>query len=535
MSALERSKLWLAHKLAGSALGGRVVGAERTRNPIGAWTGELAFKPRRVNPYLYEALREALPIIDGAIEKLVTLDGLVTVEGGSDKLTQEIADWMATVPVNDLQAGLQSAYAGQGNELYEQGFGIIERTVKGRDIVNLRVADSKGVRFLRDQSGTLRIYYSPPGEMPDARRDGTAQLERILRGSTAFAIGNTIEALAADGYVELDPAALLCAVNMPEADNPYGTSKLRSIEVVSEIILRIENATGRVWERFGDPTFNILYQTKNKAVANDPAQLTLRATEIASRLATALSAKANGNSADFVNAIGIDDKLSVEILGAVSAVLEIEAPTRHLLEQVVAKFGIPSWMLGQHWSTAERLAETQGELALMESRTRWSTRKPSLDALIETMLRLRGRTWKPGDWQLVQTLPNLADELKKAQAEFMRGQTQMMLAGQTPGEAPASPAEPGSDARGGGGKGLTAAQITAALEEADHLDEVPALLSGFTRAPAPVLLPAPVDSPALSKAADALETLATQKTHRGFRIVRDADGSTTATPITEEA
>ena len=41
--------------------------------------------------------------------------------------------------------------------------------------------------------------------------------------------------------------------------------------------------------------------------------------------------------------------------------------------------------------------------------------------------RSRGRTWKPGDWELTQTLPNLMDEAKRAQADFLRAQTALML------------------------------------------------------------------------------------------------------------
>src|SRR5690606_7843668 len=97
-----------------------------------------------------------------------------------------------------------------------------------------------------------------------------------------------------------------------------------------------------------------------------------------------------------------------------------------LLEQVVAKVGLPPWMLGLQFSTSERMAEQQSGMALQGAKTRFERRKPDLTHLVATMLRLRGRTWKRGDWELFQELPNIQDQLKAAQAGFLRGQTAMM-------------------------------------------------------------------------------------------------------------
>ena len=154
-----------------------------------------------------------------------------------------------------------------------------------------------------------------------------------------------------------------------------------------------------------------------------------------------MAAKRKGNAADFVQAIGADDEITITVIGAQDQILEIEMPARHLLEQVVSKFGLPAWMLGFQWSTSERLAEQQSEVVLQESRTRWQRRAPYLTRLVATMLRLRGRSWKAGDWKLVQHLPNLHDELKRAQAGFLLAQTDLMLRG----ELNATPQPAGTD------------------------------------------------------------------------------------------
>jgi hypothetical protein len=467
---------------------GKLETVLRDSNALGPWTSTIGgWVPMTVNPWLYEALRRALPPLDGGIERLVTIDGVIDVEGGSDKLASEIREWMENVQVNDAQRGLQAVYAGMGNEMYEQGFGVAEYTadLAARDITQIRLADSKGVRFLRGDAG-LEYWYSPPSAPPCGRMDGTDDVERILRGNVATA-GQRSAILQAAGYVQLNPASLIYTVRMPEADNPYGTSIMRSLEFVSQIILKIQNATGRVWERFGDPSFSVLYKTANKKVT--PAQLEERKALLASNLAAALSGKSKGNSLDFVNAVGADDDIKIDIIGANGTALEIEMPARHMLEQILAKLGLAAWMLGFTWNTSDRSGDAQAEMILSEAKTRWVSRKPHLRHLVETMLRLRGRSWKPGDWDLVQRTPNLRDELKTAQAAFLRAQTLMMLNGQAdPGHG--SPAEPGTDPLGGGQPKLwtpdseTRAKMLRAIEEARSLEDLARVIAQFENAPA---------------------------------------------------
>ena len=147
---------------------------------------------------------------------------------------------------------------------------------------------------------------------------------------------------------------------------------------------------------------------------------------------------------DFVNAVAKDDALTIKVIGHDNQVLEIEAPARHVLEQIVAKTGLPSWLLGFHWSTAERLAERQGEILLQESRTRFAFRRPGLSNVIATMLRARGRTWKKGDWEVYQELPSLQDLVAQAQAGFLQAQTELMRSG-----AGIDPSAPAPDLRAG--------------------------------------------------------------------------------------
>lgn len=382
---------------------------------------------REVNPHLYEAIREAMGPVDGAINRLTTMDGIIRVEAESDRLQNAIEDFMDNVPVNDMQNSLQTFYSLQSNEMYEQGCTIGEFVLEagGKGVARLRVADSKGIYFKR-ADGVLETWYRPPAKRT-GRRDGTDQVERVLRNSYAQAV-NILSDLPGNGYRRLDPQALVYAGYNNEADGPYGVSIMRSTEFDARVLLTMKNALHNVWDRFGDPSFAVNLKARNKTSGGDTTESKRK--KLADNLAEVLRIKKSGNSADFVNVIGPNDELEIKILGGDGEVLEIETPARFILEQLVAKTGLPPWMLGFHWSTAERLAQRQGELVLQESKTRYTHRRQGLQRIVSADLRGKRHTWKQGDWELVQELPSLQDLLAEAQAGFLNAQRDMMLNGE---------------------------------------------------------------------------------------------------------
>lgn len=409
-----------------SNTGGRIAAATReTDDLLGVWSGPIGgFIPHQVNPFLYEALREAIGLLDGSIRTLVTLDGIVGVEGDNDRLVGEIEDFIESVPVNDADKGLNAFYVMQGNEVYEQGCSIGEwmPTRDGRDIAGLRVADSKGIAFRRGDRG-LECWYRPAARSGRAIDSGAQTVEALLRNRGVA----SASWLTSHEFTQLDAARLVYVANDHEADNPYGTSKMRSLEFVGQLLVKIENATARVWERYGDPPMHVKYNTKNPA-AKSQAWLDQRKLELQMAVAQALRSKGVGNSADLVTALGALDEIAVDILGAQGLALEIDKPAAHVTNEIIAKMGVPGWALGLD-TGGSGPTERQSEMVLQASRTRWALRKPYLTGLVSTMLRMRGRTWKRGDWRLKQELPNLQDMMKVAQANFLNAQAAMVSAG----------------------------------------------------------------------------------------------------------
>lgn len=413
--------------------GSQIVRAGMT---LGPWDALLhTFVPQLVNPYFYEALRRAMPLIDGGINMMVLLDGLVRIDGKDRALVDEITAGLAEIRVDDCETGLQTFYEITGTELYEQGFAMAERVMdaRGRALIALRTADSKGMLARRNEDGGIDWFYRPPTYEIAVRKNGTDYTEVVLRNNIVNVTPGYMNQL---NYMQLDPRTLLYSSHRPEPDGPYGVSIMRSIEFVAQNLLRIQNATGRVWDRFGDPAFRLTYKTKNRSLKS--ADLDKRRDQLANDLANVLAAKRAGNSADLVNAIGADDDILLEVIGANGTALALDIPARHMSEQILAKIPVPGWMLGLSDGSNNRMGDQQSEMVLMSSKVRFERRLPMLNAIVTSWLRGQGITWKPGDWFVTQELPNLRDVMKQAQARFLNAQADMMMQGRL-NEIPPTP------------------------------------------------------------------------------------------------
>ncbi|MFQ5736892.1 MAG: hypothetical protein ACE5GY_08535, partial [Thermodesulfobacteriota bacterium] len=407
------------------AAGGKGEGQlSREASPQGPYTSFFQnYLARKVMPSLYEAMRESIPVIDTAIHKLTTLDGIIRVDGRNKGLVHEIEDWMEGVQVNDMQTGFQAFVNNYTNETYEQGFSISEFvTAPGlSDISRLNVADSKDIRFRRASSG-LEAWYRGRSNARRSR-DATEQVGDILYGNLGT---QNASSLSAKGWEKLNPNNILYYSIANENHNPYGTSVMRSMEFAAKILLTIENGLLNSWERFGDPSYQITYKCGKRDLGT--GTLEARRKALATDFNDMIAAKRKGQSADFVQAVDQNSDVEVKIVGADGQVLEVEMPARHVLEQIAAKTGLPPWMLGFHWSTTERLAKYEAEMMLQEAEIRGTNKMPGPKRLVSTMLKLRGRTWKRDDWWLEFERPNLHDLVSQAQARFLNAQADMYYA-----------------------------------------------------------------------------------------------------------
>ncbi len=130
----------------------------------------------------YEVLREAIPIIDAAIRRLISLNGTIHIIGDNAALVRELEDFCINVPVNDMQHGIHAFLENSCNEVFEQGFAISE-FVLTRDMKDIsgrawqtRSKSSSGEPLKGSPSRVPVRRYTPhrvPGHVPSRRSGDT--------------------------------------------------------------------------------------------------------------------------------------------------------------------------------------------------------------------------------------------------------------------------------------------------------------------------------------------------------------------------
>ena len=341
--------------------------------PLG--TGEAA---------LYRAIREGVPIVDAAIWKLVRLCGGVGVKCGSPEAQAGLETFFQRVDTGWGQRGVQSFLDRYLDDLFTCGhaLGEIVLTADGRDIAALLCADPEQVEV----------------------RTGESPLDfRLYR--TGLGGGRELP------FQEL----LLFTPLQPTGDAPCGVSLLRSMPFLAGILLKIFQATGQNWERAGNLRFAVVCRPGEGEEAFAQERCALLARE----WSAAMQAGREGCVRDFV-AVGDVD---IKVIGADGPLLDSQTPVRQILEQLVARTGIPPFMLGLSWSSTERMSAQQADLLTSEITAIRRAVEPALCRTAELWLRLHGFGEKV---EILWEDINLQDIVEEARAELYRAQAEKL-------------------------------------------------------------------------------------------------------------
>ena len=213
------------------------------------------------------------------------------------------------------------------------------------------------------------------------------------------------------------PHLLLFTTLNPEAKHPYGVSLFRGMPFLADILMKIYNTIGTNWERAGNLRYSVVCKNGEDL---DPAVVQERGRQVATEWAKAMEETQNGTVRDFV-AMG---DVEIKVIGGEAPVLDSQVPVRQMLEQLVAKTGLPPFLLGLNWSTTERMSTQQADILTSEI---WALRRsvqPALEKICRTFLAYEGLDdrvqihWN--DISLQDITQEAQAELYKAQAEKAR-------------------------------------------------------------------------------------------------------------------
>ncbi|HCM22870.1 MAG TPA: serine/threonine protein phosphatase [Ruminococcaceae bacterium] len=356
--------------------GGEELPFEAVRKYVPLNSGELR---------LYRQLRESVPMIDAALDKLVRLVGKFHVECSERRTQDQLNMFLHTIPVGAGNAGIHAFLTTYLSQLLTYGNAVGEAVV---------------------QNGELKALYNASLEDVELRVQSPLEIEvcrRCIGGSKPVQ------------YPEL---VFHTALN-PKPGSAKGTSILQGLSFVSDILIKIYHAIGVNWERAG----NVRFAVTCRPGAEDSAFAAEHAQQMAEEWSKAMRP---GSKSDFV-AVG---DVHIQAIGADNQILDSEVPVRQMLEQIVAKLGVPPFLLGLSWSSTERMSSQQADILTSELEAYRRLLNPVIDRICSLWMRLLGCSmpfdivWNDVTLQDQTELAKAA--LNNAQAELIQVQTEKL-------------------------------------------------------------------------------------------------------------
>ncbi|MBP3661297.1 MAG: serine/threonine protein phosphatase [Oscillospiraceae bacterium] len=330
---------------------------------------------------IYRELRAAVPVVDAAILKLVRLCGGFQVRCSAE---ERLREFLRTVPCGRGQYGIDAFLSAYLDSLLTYGRAAGELVVAGERLRAVCWGDVTALEVREGANGLDMELWGP---------DEQGLLRRLP-------------------WQEL----LLFTTLNPEPEHPYGVSLLRGMPFLADILMKIYNTIGVNWERAGNVRYSVICRPEENL---DPAQARERGSQIAGEWARAMEDGKNGMVRDFV-AVG---DVEIKVIGGESPILDSEVPVRQILEQLIAKTGLPPFLLGLSWSTTERMSAQQADLLTSEL---WAIRRavePVIRRICGTWLILEGLDPKV---EIVWDEISLQDMAETARAELYRAQARKL-------------------------------------------------------------------------------------------------------------
>ena len=336
---------------------------------------------------MYRQIREAIPVLDAAVTKLVRLSGGFGVECASAASQRKLERFLETVNCGRGQSGIDSFFDGYMDSLLTFGRAVGEMVIAGGKLRAVCWGDVTKLEAVESANGLDVELWGP---------DAHGQMRKLP-------------------YQNL----LLFTTLNPEPGHPYGVSMFRGMPFLAEILMRIYSTIGSNWERAGNLRYSVICKPEGDA---DPGLAQERGRQIAQEWSKAMEDGKNGMVRDFV-AVG---DVQIKVIGGEAPILDSQVPVRQILEQLVSKTGLPPFLLGLSWSTTERMSTQQVDILTSELWALRRTVEPVLTKICRTFLALEGMDdrvkirWK--DISLLDITEEAKAGMYKAQAEKARAE-----------------------------------------------------------------------------------------------------------------
>lgn len=370
-------------RLAGGKTAEKTAHVQTARRESAGWAAGGGLPLRGPEQRLYGELRRSVPIIDAAVQKIVRLVGGFELECADAAAQARLRRFAGEVRVGAAQLGLEAFLSCYLDDLLTYGSAAGEIVLNaGRDRV-------------------CALYNSPLENLEIAAPESPVQARFYLRDGMSLT------------PAPLPQLILFTALN-PAAGELRGTSLLRGLPFISDILLRIYESIGKNFDRVGNVRFAVTCRQNENS---DPIGARETAQGIAKEWSEAMNASARGSVTDFV-AVGDVD---IRVIGADNQMIDTKTPVEQMLQQIVAKLGIPPFLLGLSWSSTERMSKQQADILTSELEAYRRLLTPVVQKICAVFLAMEGLCADVAvNWSMI----NLQDEVETAQARLLLAQAE---------------------------------------------------------------------------------------------------------------
>lgn len=341
----------------------------------------------------YEEIRRAVPVVDAAINKIIRLVGGFDVKCADPVCQRELQKFCRGVQAGPSARGLDQFIFQYLNDLltYGNAAGEMVPFRSGRGIGALYNVPLENISVVQGENPLELEFYTYP--------DGfTAQKAPY-------------------------PQRILFSALNPNSGDIKGKSILEGLPYMADILMKIYQCIGNNFERLGNLRYGVTYRP-NGVLDRGYAK------EIASGLAEqwAKTMADTGHIQDFV-AVGDVD---IKVIGAEAQMMDTQAPVRQILEQMIAKLGLPPFILGLNWSTTERMSKQQADILTSELESYRALLGGIIRRICAAHLQMLGMA---DDLEVVWKSISIQDEVEQARAALLRAQADTLTGGEEHGTA----------------------------------------------------------------------------------------------------
>ena len=349
------------------------VQTARAEGISGAWGGRPLRPPEAA---VYEELCQAVPLVDAALEKIIRLVGGFRPRCRGTQAQRHLDRLYREIPVGASQRGLEAFAASYLRSLLVYGSAVGE------------------------------MVLSPGGDRLEALYLPALRHLEIARGKSPLEAEILVAGPGGGKPLPYPQLVLFSALN-PKPGEVTGQPLLAGLPFLADILMEIFKAVGNNFQRIGSLRYAVTY----KPGPGDRGSAPEIAENIAREWTAAMSQSAGGQVRDFV-AVG---DVGIRVIGADNQYIDTQVPVRQILEQMVAKLGIPPFLLGLSWSTTERMSRQQADILTSELESYRHLLAPVLEEICRMSLALAGLEDSP---EILWDSISLQDETEQAAARL---------------------------------------------------------------------------------------------------------------------